>query len=177
MVLNFVCLWLTVAGCYFEVTHHENKPFIVHTAGMKVKVLGTEFNMNTRNTAGIQTTLVKGKVVVEGEHFTAVVLNPGELATADIKTGKVDIVPVNVRKYIAWRYGEYFFEEATMEEILNELSLWYDVEIVYRQEQLRKEKFSGCLRRSESIVSLLNKIEQTTYVHFSVEPNRIIVNY
>lgn len=57
--------------------------------------------MNTRNTAGIQTTLVKGKVVVEGEHFTAVVLNPGELATADIKTGKVDIVPVNVRKYIA----------------------------------------------------------------------------
>ena len=162
---------------YFEVTHHENKPFIVHTAGMKVKVLGAEFNMNTRNTAGIQTTLVKGKVVVEGEHFTAVVLNPGELATADIKTGKVDIVPVNVRKYIAWRYGEYFFEEATMEEILNELSLWYDVEIVYRQEQLRKEKFSGCLRRSESIVSLLNKIEQTTYVHFSVEPNRIIVNY
>lgn len=78
---------------------------------------------------------------------------------------------------LPWRYGEYFFEEATMEEILNELSLWYDVEIVYRQEQLRKEKFSGCLRRSESIVSLLNKIEQTTYVHFSVEPNRIIVNY
>lgn len=162
---------------YFEVTRNESRPFIVHAAGMSITVLGTEFNVNTRKPEYVQTTLVKGKVEIGSQSAPSVLMKPGDMALTNVQNGKTVITPVNVRKYTAWRYGEYFFEDTTIEEILNELALWYDVGIVYQSDLLRKEKFSGCLPRSESIMAMLNKIGQTTYVHFSVQQNRIVVSY
>lgn len=160
---------------YFQVKRDEVKPFIVHFQGMEVTVLGTEFNVNTRQIENIQTTLVQGKVQVSASPENPVILQPGEMASTNIRTGKTRTTLVNVQKYVAWRYGKYCFEEATVEEILNELALWYDVEVEFQDEKLRKERFSGYLSRGDSITSILNKIEQTTYIHFSVVQNRVIV--
>lgn len=62
-----------------------------------------------------------------------------------------------------------------MEEIMRELALWYDVEVEYRNGALKSERFTGSLPRSESIMEILKKIERTTYVHFHVAGNRIII--
>jgi len=162
---------------YFQVSRNEARPFRVHTQGMDVVVLGTEFNVNTRRPEQVQTTLVKGKVGVETVSEKPVLLQPGEMASTNVLTGRTRKEQVDVERFVAWRYGAYCFEDATMEKILTELGLWYDVEIEYRNEQLRRERFSGYLLRGESITSILHKIEQTTYVHFTVAGNRIIVKY
>lgn len=62
---------------YFEVTRDENRPFIVHAGQVAVKVLGTEFNVNTCRKQKVQTVLVKGSVQVENGGKREVVLRPG----------------------------------------------------------------------------------------------------
>ena len=160
---------------FFEVARDERSPFVVKVEGLEVVVLGTKFNVNTRVAERIQTTLVEGQVAVNLPAGQAVVLKPGEMASANVVSGEVRSEQVNVQKYVAWRYGRFCFEEATMEEIMRELALWYDVEVEYRNGALKSERFTGSLPRSESIMEILKKIEQTTYVHFHVAGNRIII--
>ena len=160
---------------FFEVARDERSPFVVKVEGLEVVVLGTKFNVNTRVVERIQTTLVEGQVAVNLPAGQSVVLEPGEMASANVVSGEVRSEQVNVQKYVAWRYGRFCFEEATMEEIMRELALWYDVEVEYRNGALKSERFTGSLPRSESIMEILKKIEQTTYVHFHVAGNRIII--
>ena len=160
---------------FFEVARDERSPFVVKVEGLEVVVLGTKFNVNTRVAERIQTTLVEGQVEVNLPAGQSVVLEPGEMASANVVSGEVRSEQVNVQKYVAWRYGRFCFEEATMEEIMRELALWYDVEVEYRNGALKSERFTGSLPRSESIMEILKKIEQTTYVHFHVAGNRIII--
>lgn len=151
---------------YFEVTHDEKRPFVVRTNKASIAVLGTEFNVNTHRSQKVETVLVKGKVAVEVPGQQKVVLRPGELA----ETGGSEIVvsSVNVRRYTAWRNGEFYFEEASLEEIMQELSDWYCVQTVFLNQEVRAHKFSGVLERNESIQEVLKKIERTTSVHFVV---------
>lgn len=99
------------------------------------------------------------------------------MASTDLLSGRTSVGRVNIQKYIAWRHGRFCFEEATVEEIMQELSLWYDVQAEYRDERVKQEKFSGYLLRGESVMSILRKIEQTSYIHFTMVQNRIIVGY
>lgn len=162
---------------YFEVSHNAKKPFIVRTGELTVKVLGTEFNVNTRIPTHVRTTLVEGKVQVTFKEDAPHVLTPGEMASTNLLSGQTSIERVNIQKYIAWRHGRFCFEEATIEEIMQELSLWYDLQVEYQNQKIKQEKFSGYLPRGESVTSILKKIEQTSYVHFKIVQNKITVGY
>lgn len=151
---------------YFEVTRDEKRPFIVHADQVAVKVLGTEFNVNTCRRQKVQTVLVKGSVKVENGGNREVVLRPGELA--ETVGTQIRVSQVNVRKYTAWREGVFYFEEATLEEIMTELADWYCVQAVFTNQTVRTRKFSGVLERSETIENVLKKIERTTSVHFTI---------
>ena len=162
---------------YFEVSHDTRKPFIVRTGELTVTVLGTEFNVNTRIPTHVRTTLVEGKVQVTFKEGLPYILTPGEMASTDVFSGQTTVEQVNIQKYIAWRHGRFCFEEATIEEIMQELSLWYDLQVEYQNQKVKQEKFSGYLPRGESVMSILQKIEQTSYVHFKRVQNKIIVGY
>ena len=160
---------------YFEVTKDANKPFIVRSGQVATTVLGTEFNMNTRLSENIRVLLVTGSVEVSIDKAPPSLLRPGEMAVANPQTGEIQVEKVNVQKYTAWRYGNYCFEDVSLEAMFEELSLWYDMEVEFQNDRLRKETFSGYLPRGDSIFSILRKVEQTTYVHFSVAGKKIVV--
>lgn len=156
---------------YFEVAHDEKRPFVVRTNGAAIKVLGTEFNVNTHNTKGVQTVLVQGRVEIDSKGNQPIVLKPGELA--EVNAGQVKIKAVNIRKYTAWRYGEFYFEEISLEEIMKELADWYDVQVVFTDPAMKRRTFGGVLKRSATIQEILQKIECTTSVHFTLH-NKIV---
>lgn len=163
---------------YFEVSHDTRKPFIVRTGELTVTVLGTEFNVNTRIPTHVRTTLVEGKVQVTFKERHSIYFNSWEKWLRQMYfPDKPPVEQVNIQKYIAWRHGRFCFEEATIEEIMQELSLWYDLQVEYQNQKVKQEKFSGYLPRGESVMSILQKIEQTSYVHFKRVQNKIIVGY
>lgn len=158
---------------YFDVARDEKRPFIVHADRVAVKVLGTEFNVNTHRKQGVQTVLVKGSVQVENGGNGEVVLRPGELA--ETVGTQIRVTPVNVRKYTAWHEGVFYFEEATLEEIMTELADWYCVQTVFTNQAVRTRKFSGVLERSETIENVLEKVERTASVRFTIRQGIIQV--
>lgn len=165
---------VTLEGeAYFEVARDEDRPFVVRTENLTVKVLGTEFNINARSSEKVQTVLVKGQVEAETAGRQKVVLQPGELAESG--RSQIRVSKVNVRKYTAWREGMFYFEEATLEEILQELCDWYYVQVVFTNPSARMRKFSGILERNDDLEKVLKKIELTTSVRFTVQKGMIKV--
>ncbi len=158
---------------YFDVASNKKRPFIVRSNHVTVKVLGTEFNINSYNPESVQTVLVNGKVEIENAKGDKVELKPGEMA--ETVGSQIQLSQVNIQKFIAWKKGEFYFENAPLEDIMQELSDWYDVQIVFTAPSLKMLKFSGVLKRDDSIIKVLKKIEQTTSVHFNVQSGVVTV--
>ena len=161
---------------YFEVKKDSARPFYVEIEGMQVRVYGTSFNVNTRKGNDIQTVLVEGEVSIKLPHSTKeYMLSPGKLARFDRGSGKIEIKSVNVQQYVAWTKGIFTFEEESLEQIMNTLSLWYDVDVFYQTESVKHLHFSGHLGRYKEIQDILDAITEATGVKFTIKERIIIV--
>jgi len=163
---------------FFEVTKNPNAPFIVKTGPMDVEVLGTSFNVSAyKDEASIQTTLVEGKVVVSSTFGQSLeqVLKPNEQAIFNKSNNQIEIIEVNAALYSSWREGIFVFDEENLEDILRKLSRWYDINVFFKSEEVRAYQFSGKLPRFKNCNELLNMIEKTTDVQFTMKENRTVI--
>lgn len=162
---------------YFEVAHCSNHPFIVVADGIEVKVYGTEFNVNTFQTGMVQTVLVNGsvgvRVMASGDE---VMLRPSQMAEYSAKTEIVRILDVDTYIYTAWREGEFVFERETIEEIMERLSRWYDVEVFYSNDTVKRKRFTGVVNRYEDIRKILQLIEGPSTLRFELKGRTLLVN-
>lgn len=159
---------------FFEVKHSVSSPFIVSVNNMKVKVYGTKFNVNSNLKSKIQTVLVKGKVsMLLGDK--EYILKPSQLGSLDLKTKNIKIKNVDTDLYTSWIDNEFVFKNNRLEEILNSLSLWYDVDIEFTNESLKNLRFSANLKRYKNIEIILNSMEETLSVNFIIKGRKIIV--
>lgn len=138
---------------YFEVAPNAERPFIVETGGMKTRVLGTSFNIQAYgNEQTFVTTLITGKVEVSlEEEKKTVVLKPGFASYWDKGTEQLGSKEVNVRNAIAWRYGDFVFEEEDIEVVMRVLSRWYGVEFIFDGGRKGKHTFSGKISKDKSL--------------------------
>ena len=81
--------------------------------------------------------------------------NVVKLATQDRKTGEIVLREVDVRRYIAWKDGFFAFEEESLEEIMNTLSLWYNVDVFFQSESVKGLVFTGYMRRYSDVMESL----------------------
>jgi ferric-dicitrate binding protein FerR (iron transport regulator) len=120
---------------YFNVTSDPDKPFIVKTAKLNVKALGTAFNVLAYPGDDIiETTLVRGKVVLEqneedGNTNVIGAMEPGQHAAYNLKTGDISSTKGSVEKYIAWKDGRLVFEDTPITEIAEKLNHMFNVNI------------------------------------------------
>lgn len=141
---------------YFEVVKSK-VPFIVKSRGQEIKVLGTQFNVQAyANMPVVQTTLKEGKVEVK--HLVndlaeeRLILKPGEAAFS--ATDRLTKRKVDVEAALAWRSGLFSFDNKSFEEIMNELSRWYDIHIVY-EDGVPNASFFGTAYRSSKLSFIL----------------------
>lgn len=161
---------------YFEVAKDKERPFHVVVDDMRIRVYGTEFNVNTFKETGVQTILVEGSVgvFIKGRK-EEIRLKPSQMAEYNRKNMSVEVKDVNPESYVAWKDGFFVFDEESLEEIMSKLARWYDVEVFYVNNEVRNLHFTGHLKRYEQITTILNAIESAVGVHFSVKGKTIIV--
>ena len=161
---------------YFEVRPDARHPFIVETNGAEVKVYGTEFNVNAYDSTRIQTVLVEGKVGMRIEETgQEVILRPRELAEYDKGEGRISVREVSPYAYIAWKNGEFVFDNTSIEEIMERLAQWYDLHVFYASEEAKRIRFSGILDRNDSILHCLKRMEDTGTVRFEAKGKSVTV--
>ena len=162
---------------YFEVSHHDNWPFIIETDYGRVEVKGTSFNLRSyREEKRLVTTLVQGKVLVSSNETEDIIeLHPGETA---VVTGnqEIDVVTANVQEAISWKDDMFVFRSSTLEQIMEEAARWYDIRVVWLSEERRHTLFSGELPRSKDFVDFVRMIELTEKVSFSVKGRTVYID-
>jgi transmembrane sensor len=168
-------VYLEKGEAYFQVAKNPNKPFIVHANGMDVKVLGTTFNVNTY-TKTTRTTLVEGKVEAKSANNQTTLLAPNQQAMFNQQNNVLSRADVDVTPFVAWANGKIVFEEATLDEVMDQLSLWYDYDVEFQSDKIKQVHFSGEIERYKDIQVILNIIEQTGGVKFSIKNRRIYVD-
>jgi ferric-dicitrate binding protein FerR (iron transport regulator) len=159
---------------YFEVSA-DGRPFVVHAGGVAVRVLGTGFNVNTRGAGMVRTVLVEGSVEVTVAGGEATRLVPGELATWDGEAGRLAVERVRVAPHVAWKDRAFIFDNQGVGEIMETLSLWYDLDVVFVNEKARGTRLTGDLERYEDVRKLLYFFERTSDVRFEIDGRTVIV--
>lgn len=156
---------------YFEVTHNSSMPFKVSKDETEVTVLGTHFNVNAyEDEDDIKVTLLEGSVKVSNGSTNSL-LKPGQQAQVgnEIKVSS----NVNLDEVMAWKNGLFQFGEASIEEVMRQVSRWYDVEVVY--ESKPTEHFRGEMSRDVEASKVLKMLESTEAVHFRIEGKKVYV--
>ena len=160
---------------FFDVAHDAERPFIVETSRMNVKVLGTRFNVNDYDdNEEVSTTLVNGSVEIVSGDQQVFRLVPGEQAYG--KENELEKREVNVRLYTSWIDGKFLFNNTELEEIAKQISRWYDVEIFFSSENVKKVRFTGAIVKFKPLDDLVRMIESTSQVRFSVKGKTIVIS-
>ena len=159
----------------FQVAKNEAQPFIVRTGGMAVKVLGTVFNVDAYPDNGrIATTLVEGKVEIQAEDEKQTLL-PDQQAVLEKGKG-IEVKKVYAEDYISWIGGVFHFTEASLEEIMQKLSRWYNFEFFFANADVKDAHFTLNIRRYENVSDILSKIEKTGRAHFNINGRTVVVS-
>jgi ferric-dicitrate binding protein FerR (iron transport regulator) len=161
---------------YFEIAKESDRPFLVIAGGTRIQVRGTTFAVNTRRQERVQTVLIEGSIGVRGARAgEEIMMTPGQLALFSREGELLELKEVNAYPYIAWKDGKFVFEEEKLEYIMQTLSLWYDVEIAYRDSAIKDHLFTGHLKKYDDIDTILNAIAQIINVDFEINGRIITV--
>jgi len=162
---------------YFDVSkqYRDDKriPFIVETDQQTLEVLGTSFNVNSYGKT-IETTLVEGSVKISFDNGQSHVLVPNQQAVYRRESKSTAITTVDPFYVTAWKNGSFAFEDASINEVMESVARWYDVDVVLKDD-LKDKQFSGMISRFEDIDKLLKTVELTGAVRFEVNGRRILV--
>ena len=161
---------------YFDVARNVSKPFVVEVDEMKVKVLGTSFNVKSYvDEPGVYTTLVEGSVAILRDGQPEKKIKPGEQAYYNKGVGTLSIAEVDVKEFTSWKDGVFYFKDIALEEILRIVSRWYDLEVFYMNQGAKSVIYSGKLPMYSSVEDVLRKFEISGDVSFELKGRTLTV--
>lgn len=160
---------------FFEVSKSQT-PFIVKTKGVDIRVLGTTFNVSAYpENQYTQATLVAGSVRVDTKEGGQIMLKPSQQAELDNRSHELVVRQVDVTFYTSWVSGKIYFKDERLEDIMNTLSRWYDIHVVFVDKSKKDLRFGCNLNRYEEIAPFLELLNATGRVKTKVQGREITI--
>lgn len=160
---------------FFEVSKSQT-PFIVKTKGVDIRVLGTTFNVSAYpENQYTQATLVTGSVRVDTKEGGQIMLKPSQQAELDNRSHELVVRQVDVTFYTSWVSGKIYFKDERLEDIMNTLSRWYDIHVVFADKSKKDLRFGCNLNRYEEIAPFLELLNATGRVKTKVQGREITI--
>lgn len=164
---------------FFEVAHHVDKPFVVHTCDLVIHVHGTSFNVKAYAEDGrIETTLVKGKVSIRKEgdpsSHASLVLNPNQRAVFLKADRTMKVQEVSADRTAEWREERLVFDETPLMEVITQLERWYGVKI-----HIEKDSDLSCTLTAkiekESLAQVMDLLAASQKITYSIKTNEVFI--
>ena len=165
-------VWLETGEAYFSVAKQADKSnFVVHTDGLKVEVLGTQFNVNLTN--GISVMLDEGSIKLMSSEGGESIMSPGYFA--EYSQGKILISKVeDPRRYTAWLDNKISFDNTTLLEISNYVKRHYGVSLSIPDTTLQKRRLSGEIP-NDNLDLLLSAISVAMDISIKKDNGKIVI--
>ncbi|UYQ91729.1 FecR domain-containing protein [Chitinophaga horti] len=142
---------ITLDGeAFFDVQQNAAQPFVIATGKLKVKVLGTAFNVNAypaRN--GVKVIVNNGKVQVSEEQRALAVLTEGQGLNYDRSNGRFEVAAVHAEHSNGWTEGRIVLEKASFEELAQAVHNLYGIELRSEDKKVTSFKYNLTLRRDQ----------------------------
>jgi len=158
-----------VGEAFFDVKHDKSHPFIVQIDDLRIKVLGTRFNVSAYQTDNVvETVLAEGKVSMEqnnaGLFDKATELMPNQLASFDRTTKETDVKTVDTDNYILWTEGLLKFESTDLSRITKRLERYYNIRFHFSEPLLGGLRISGKLQLEEDRDEVCERVARAASV-------------
>lgn len=159
---------------YFEVKHDASKPFIVHSGGLDVKVLGTSFNIKAYANEPLQASLVTGRVEASLNNQEHLTLSPGK--AAKLSGNKLVATSFDEKYTLAWIKGYYYFNSETLTQINYTVERWFGLSFSYEDPQIGNFDFSGALEKKQNLTDFLTRVCTAANLNYKLEGGRIVLS-
>jgi ferric-dicitrate binding protein FerR (iron transport regulator) len=168
---------------FFEVAENPAKPFLVKTADITVKALGTSFNVKAfSNDDVFETSLLTGSVSIENtllpnNTHSPVVLKPNQRYTFSERPTPTAAI-LEDKELIAsraWTGNVLVFQSESLAEIALKLERWFDVKVHVLDPSIINNIYSGTFKNKESIIQVLTVLKKTTPIGFSIRQRDIYI--
>jgi len=189
---------------YFDVTKNPDKPFIIHTKKMDIKVLGTVFNVRSySDEKTAEAALIKGsiEVTLKDRKDQKIILKPNEkisVANEEPKTeikqtkvipAKTDPVRIpqivvkelkpnptynNIIGEIAWTQNKLYFEDETFENIGLRMERWFGKKVTIANESLKNIHYTGNFE-NETMEEVLSYLKLSKTFNFRLGNDNVVI--
>lgn len=185
---------------FFDVARNSQKPFLIHTARIDVRVLGTSFNLKSYPTEKTtEATLIHGsiQVSIKDRPSEKIILKPNEKLVIANYDGILH--PTLPGKYIApdkpivairkptyeqktgtiietsWVDNKLIFREENFSDLARQMERWYGVTIQFGDPALQQLQFTGSFKE-ETIGQALDALQYTAKFSYQIEGNLITIS-
>lgn len=157
---------------YFEVAKDSDRPFIVSTHDIDVKVYGTKFNVSAyRNDDYTEAVLLEGSIsLIENKSVFKIetFMAPGQKATYARQTKDILLEKTKTPElYTSWREGWYQFSDVDLTYVTHKLERFYNVQFEFDDDVIsNSSRVSGKLELKKSldeVLAVLAKVSKTEY--------------
>ncbi|WP_423126380.1 FecR family protein [Gaoshiqia sp. Z1-71] len=169
---------ILIGEAYFDVARMEDKPFIVRTAEMNVKVLGTRFDVSAYPEDNFtEAILEEGSVALEikAKNFhdqrNEFILKPNEKFSLSKDEGEISVRTVDVSMYTAWKDGMLKAEKEDLVRVIKKVERYYNIRIEMKDPLAGGYLISGKLDLKGSPEEVLNIIKLTVPVDWTKKSN------
>lgn len=163
---------------FFDITKQKGIPFRVETEHVDVKVLGTSFNLNTEAADNaFEAVLVSGKIVLQDKHEKDILrMSPSEKVIYSPSRNEYSIETVDTNVSTAWHLNQMTFENSTLREIVNKLSMLYDVNINIESKELADRRYRCVINRDETLIEVLDILKYLAPITYRIEGNEVFIS-
>ncbi|GAB3936610.1 FecR family protein [Larkinella terrae] len=162
---------------FFNVERDETKPFVISVGDLKIKVLGTSFNVkNYDDENEVEITVKSGKVSVNlnSESSNPIILIKDQKLIYNKSTEAFRITDVNAEQESNWVNGSLQFNNTPMLNVKRTIEKWYDVDIIIEDKALYKTSFTG-VHLNESLDSMLESITYAIDAHYEINGKSVVI--
>ena len=165
---------------FFDVAHDSQKPFIVHTSSIRIKVLGTSFNVKSYpEERTIETTLVDGSVRIQppgarGMRAGDVELKPNQKAVFDKESEVIDIREVVAANSGSWKQERLVFDGESLDNVILQMERWYDVKIQVQNRGNLDCRLTASIEK-ESLEEVLKLMETSHDIRYTISGQTVFI--
>lgn len=154
---------------YFEVKHDPSKPFIVESATLNTRVLGTRFVVSDYPGENASVVVRSGKVgVASADNKPLAILEKDQRVY--YKNGIAMVEPVEAKDYYSWKDGNIVFDEANLKQVIHMLNRRFNVNIVLTSSFDEKCTITGSYP-DQRIEDVLKSLRFIYGIEYSFETN------
>ncbi|MGV8091409.1 MAG: FecR family protein [Mangrovibacterium sp.] len=164
---------------YFEVVRQDSKPLVVRFGKHRIRVFGTKFSVTAYpEDQTVKAELISGKVTLDiqtGERYQSVEMKPGQSLSYNEADQTITEGRVDAGFYDYWLKGVYTFKDETLESLARKTARIYNMEIIFRDEQLKSKRYSGSFSVDDNLYNFIEAIRQTSVdpIGYKVEKNKL----